>query len=295
VIERILVPTDFSEHSALALRHACELARLCGAELRLLTSAYLSPVWVAERAAPIPEEYRQAVRKQAEHDLEVLARTLRELGLRVSSSVSSDHPVSAIRSLAESWPADLIAMGTHGRTGISHALLGSTAERTVRSAACAVLTVRGDAGEPRPIRRILAATDFSVDANHALVWAVELARRSEARISLVHALAGPVALGEEELPLESVRAAQWAAEQAAHSRLERLVAQHPEVAGDPVLEPGKPWRVICDASRRLEADLIVLGSRGRSGLGPLLLGSTAERVVRHAPRPVVVLKAPSRA
>jgi nucleotide-binding universal stress UspA family protein len=209
----------------------------------------------------------------------------------VSCSVSSDHPVSAIRSAAQGWPADLIAMGTHGRTGIPHALLGSTAERTVRSAPCAVLTVRVDAGEPRPIHRLLVATDFSADANRALAWAVALAQRSGARISLVHALAGPVALGEEELPLESVRAAQWAAEQAARGRLERLHAEHPELAGERVLEPGRAWRVICEAAQRLDVDLIALGSRGRSALGSLLLGSTAERVVQHAPRPLVVVEA----
>jgi nucleotide-binding universal stress UspA family protein len=103
-----------------------------------------------------------------------------------------------------------------------------------------------------------------------------------------------VVLGEEELPLESVRAAQWAAEQAARGKLERLHAQHPELLGERVLEPGRPWRVICEAAQRLDVDLIALGARGRSGLGSLL-GSTAERVVQHAPRPVVVIEAKARA
>ena len=142
MLQRILVPTDFAPASGLALRHACELARLFGAELRLLTAAWVSPVWIAEGVAPIPEEYIQAVRKQASADLEKLAAPLRESGLRVSCSVSSDHPAGAIRALADHWPADLIAMGTHGRRGIKHMLLGSVAEQIVRRAESPVLTVR---------------------------------------------------------------------------------------------------------------------------------------------------------
>ena len=291
MIERILVPTDFSDHSALALRHASELARLFGAELRLFTAPFLPPVWVAEGMAPIPDEYRVAAREQASADLEKLAQPLREAGIRVSCSVSMEHPASAIRALATSWPADLVAMGTHGRSGIPHALLGSIAERTVRLVAAPVLTVRADAGEPRPIRNVLVATDFSADARRALEWAVALAGRVSARVSLVHAVALPVAFGEEELVLESVTAAQWAAQQAARGKLERLRAEHSAVAGEVSVEPGHPDGVILDVARRLKSDLIVLGTRGRSGLGHVLLGSTAERVLRRAPVPVVVLKA----
>jgi len=209
----------------------------------------------------------------------------------VSCSVSSEHPASAIRALAAHWPADLVAMGTHGRSGIPHAVLGSIAERTVRQAPAAVLTVRADAGAPRALRHLLVATDFSPDAQRALDWAVELAGRAGSRISLAHAVAGPVAFGEEELALESVRAAQWAAEEAARAKLERLRAGLKVPAGEIALAQGHPDAVILDAARRLGVDLIALGTRGRSGLGHVLLGSTAERVLRRAPLPVVVLKA----
>jgi nucleotide-binding universal stress UspA family protein len=293
MIERILVPTDFSEHAALALRHARELARLFGAEIRLLSAAFLSPVWVAEGAAPIPDEYRKAVLSQVEDDLQRVARTLREDGVRVSCAVSSDHPASAIRRAAHDWPADLIAMGTHGRTGLPHALLGSIAERTVRFASAPVLTVRAEAGEPRPLRNVLVATDFSGDAQRALEWSVALARRADARVSLVHAVAGAVAFGQEELALESVRAAQWAATEAARGKLERMRAELGALAGEIAVEEGRADGVIADAARRLSADLIAVGTRGRSGLGHVLMGSTAERVLRRAPVPTVVLRADS--
>jgi nucleotide-binding universal stress UspA family protein len=290
MLERILVPTDFSDHAALALRHARELARLFGAELQLLTAAFLSPVWIAEGMAPIPDEIRDGIRRQAAADLEHLGQPLRDAGLRVRCSVSTDHPATAIRALAASWPADLIAMGTHGRTGIPHALLGSVAERTLRQVGAPVLTVRADASEPRPLRNLLVATDFSPDAERALDWAVGLAGRAGANISLVHAVAGAVFFGEEELALESVRAAQWAAEEAARGKLERLRQQLGSRAGEIALEAGRPDDVILRAAQQLKADLIVSGTRGRSGLGHVLLGSTAERVLRRAPVPVVVVK-----
>jgi len=292
MVERILVPTDFSDHSALALRHARELARLFGAELRLLSAAFLSPVWIAEGAAPIPDEYRKAVVAQVEADLERLAHALRGEGLRVSCAVSGDHPASAIRRAAQDWPADLIAMGTHGRSGITHALLGSIAERTVRQAPAPVLTVRSEAGEPRPLRNVLVATDFSADAQRALEWSIGLARRAGARISLVHAVAGAIVLGQEELEFESVRAAQWAAAEAARGRLERLRAELGGLAGEIAVEEGRTDTGIVAAAQRLHADLIALGTRGRSGLAHVLLGSTAERVLRHASAPVVIVKAP---
>jgi nucleotide-binding universal stress UspA family protein len=291
MIERILVPTDFSDHAALALRHAQVLARLCGAELHLLTAAYLAPVWMAEGMAPVPDEVHLQMREQVTADLEKLADSLRRDGLRVRCSVSVDHPASAIAALAASWRADLVAMGTHGRGALAHALLGSIAERTLHHVSAPVLTVRAGAAEPGALRRLLVATDFSPDAQRALEWALALAERADARISLVHAVAGAVVLGQEELPLESVRAAQWAAEEAARGKLERMQHAHPARIDELVLEPGRADDAILQAALRTKADLICVGTRGRSGLAHVLLGSTAERVLRRADVPVVVLKA----
>jgi nucleotide-binding universal stress UspA family protein len=275
MIRRILVPTDFSAPAELALRHAAELARLCSAELQLVSSVFISLVWGAETPLPLPAEYLDTVRERAAQDLEERAAALRASGLRVTCRVSLEHAAAATCALAASWPADLIALGTHGRTGIPHAVLGSVAERVARLAVCPVLTVRGDAAEPRAIRRILVATDFSAHARSALDFAGALADRARARVSLVHALV-PGAAGEHD----------------ARQRLARLSEEFSETLGELIVEPGHVDEVVLRVARRLESDWIALGSRGLSGLEHVLLGSNAERVMRRSPVPVVVVKCP---
>jgi len=275
MIQRILVPTDFSEPADLALRHARELARLFGAELQLLSSVYVSLVWGHEPPVPIAADFLEAVRERAQQDLEERARALRASGIQVGCHVSFEHAPSAICTLAASWPADLIAMGTHGRSGIPHALLGSVAARSVRLAVCPVLTVRSGAAEPRPIRSILVATDFSADARSALDWAGGLADRSGARVSLVHALPRTAGRAEE-----------------IRERLERIREEFSDAIGEVVTEPGHADEVALRTAKRLDSDLIVVGTRGLSGLEHVLLGSNAERIVRRAPVPVVVVKSP---
>jgi nucleotide-binding universal stress UspA family protein len=275
LIRRILVPTDFSPAAELALRHAASLARVFGAELELLSSVFVSIFWGADTAVPVPADYYRAVRERAAADLEDRARALRANGLAVDCSVSSEHAASAACAIAASGRADLIALGTHGRTGLPHALLGSVAERVARLAVCPVLTLRADAGEPRPIRRILVATDFSADARSALDWAGALADRTGARIALVHALA---------------RAGDGAAE--VEARLARLGDEFKGTVDERVVEPGHPDELVLRSARRLGSDLIAMGTRGTSGLEHVLLGSSAERVMRRSPLPVVVVKTP---
>jgi nucleotide-binding universal stress UspA family protein len=275
MIQRILVPTDFSEPAELALRHARALAERLGAELRLLTSTFVSLVWGADAAVPLPESYLGSVRERARRDLEERAAALRSAGLRASCAVSPQPAVQAICALAASWPADLIAMGTHGRTGLPHALLGSTTERSLQLAVSPVLTLRGGIGEPRPVRNVLVATDFSAHSRSTIDWAGELADRTGARLALVHAL--PRSGGDAD---------------DARERLEALRKEFSGVIGEVVAEPGEVDEVVFRSARRLGSDWIAVGTRGLSGLDHVLFGSNAERIVRRAPVPVAVVKRP---
>jgi nucleotide-binding universal stress UspA family protein len=150
-LKRILVPIDFSPTSLVALGHAADLAAPSKAELLLLSVVEplypLMPDFNGVQSAAlgrIVADHRDAARKE----LERLERRLAKRRLRVRSLVGTGRPFEVIGQAAKRHRADLIVMATHGRTGVSHLLTGSVAERVVRTAPCPVLTVR-----PKPPRR----------------------------------------------------------------------------------------------------------------------------------------------
>lgn len=146
---RILMPHDFSEPARLALAEAVRVASLCGARLRLL-HAYQMPVVPTGTGAAGPgvpdslasPDLDATLRDSAGKALEREAEAARREGLEVEVEVGAGAPEQVIGDVARTWEADLLVMGTRGATGLAHVLLGSVAERTVRSAPCPVLTVR---------------------------------------------------------------------------------------------------------------------------------------------------------
>jgi universal stress protein A len=143
-IRKILAPTDFSAHAANAVRYACDLAERLGAELHLLhVLSAIVPVGPDPLFVPVlpPESY---------HESEVHSRQALERSLdpswgnppSVVTAVRWESPVEGIVDYAREAAIDLIVIATHGRTGLSHVLLGSVAERIVREAPCPVLTIR---------------------------------------------------------------------------------------------------------------------------------------------------------
>ena len=142
-IRRILVPHDFSEHSDAALAHADGLARLSRASLHLLHVIQPPPLHAVTPAGPVqiamPVEVTDAARIEAR---ELLRRIARSSRADAQVHVEEGSPTAVICRFAERHRTDLIVMGTHGRAGLAHLLLGSVAERVLRRAPCPVLTVR---------------------------------------------------------------------------------------------------------------------------------------------------------
>jgi len=149
-IKRILVPVDFSEPSLRALDYAAELARALRSSIEVL--CVVEPLVYAPLAGPAID--LGAVRAEQERiagaRLSTLRRELARKRLRCRTDLRTGVPYRIIVDRAAKLPADLIVMGTLGRGGLSHLLLGSVAERVTRSAPCPVLTVRGGA---KPRRR----------------------------------------------------------------------------------------------------------------------------------------------
>jgi nucleotide-binding universal stress UspA family protein len=143
-LEKILVPTDMSEFSEHALRYACEFARRFDAELHLLNVVQDVVAMVPEpgMAFPAPGEYMHELQQASEQALDKLPDPDWVGGVSVVRDVRIGTPFVEIVRYAKAVEIDLIVIGTHGRSGLAHVLLGSTAERVVRKAPCPVLSVR---------------------------------------------------------------------------------------------------------------------------------------------------------
>jgi nucleotide-binding universal stress UspA family protein len=139
-IHTILVPFDFSNHSAQAFAVACSLARAAGAKVVLL---HVAPGPMIGYGGMIPPALPADYRRRLVDDLEKVVPTV--AGVPVQRRVEEGDAVGHILRDAESLPAELIVMGTHGRTGLARLLLGSTAEAVLRKASCPVLLVKAPA------------------------------------------------------------------------------------------------------------------------------------------------------
>jgi nucleotide-binding universal stress UspA family protein len=159
-IRTILVPTDFSRHSECAVRYACALAERMGASIHLLhVLTEVMPVGPDPMLAPVlPPEYFRETEAASREALANLIAPSWPRPAAIESSVRWGTPVDVIVDQAATIGADLIVIATHGRTGLSHVLLGSVAERIVREATCPVLTVREPKARKEPAAPSAAKT-----------------------------------------------------------------------------------------------------------------------------------------
>jgi nucleotide-binding universal stress UspA family protein len=148
IAQHLLVPTDFSEYADDALDYAIELAKTLQARLTVLYVYYLPSLALGEVSPVVIDDTLQAMETNARQQAQkALARVLRA-GLQGDSVIVEGTPFQMIIDTAKDKGADLIVMGTHGRTGLSHVLMGSVAEKVVRLAPCPVLVTRGTTETP---------------------------------------------------------------------------------------------------------------------------------------------------
>jgi nucleotide-binding universal stress UspA family protein len=141
--QHILVPTDFSEYADYALDYAIELAKVLQAHLTVLHVFHLSPLALGEAPPAVLADTLAAMEANVQHQTQMALARVQEAGLQGDSAIVEGIPFQVIINTAESMDVDLIVMGTHGRTGLTHALMGSVAEKVVRLAPCPVLVTRG--------------------------------------------------------------------------------------------------------------------------------------------------------
>ena len=141
-IKHILVPTDFSEYADQALNDAIQLAQQLQAHITLLHIIDTAPLGVVEGATMLPPSYWQELETDIEQIMEESLKRLHDVGLQGETVIVHGVPFQTIVDTAEDKGADVIIMGTHGRTGLPHAIIGSVAEKVVRLAPCPVLVTR---------------------------------------------------------------------------------------------------------------------------------------------------------
>lgn len=297
----ILVPIDFSDTTKHALAWALYLARRERASLRLL-HVMRDPeydAWSPVRLSPEQRVLRDDPAVIVEVQAAKMLAALDADGVDVEvDSLRGDSIVKNVLRYADQIDADLIVVGTHGRKGIQRWVLGSVAEEIVRQAPVPVLVVPTSIPEPpdRPVRRILMPVDFTVAGEAAFAEAEAWARRHQATLVVQHILEGapPAEIyGTEYAPVPSLTTEMitQARTVLAH-RVERAKADGVAVV-EQHLDEGEPGETILETAYTSNTDLIVMGTHARKGFERFLLGSVAERVLRRACCPVLVVRSRS--
>jgi nucleotide-binding universal stress UspA family protein len=300
-VKRILCPIDFSEFSRQALDSAVGLARWHKAKVIAL---HVFARWPAVDVIPSLQTHPSRPVSLKDVDREALLRYLQAfvkdrptLDVEIETIVQEAMDVHReILAQAVALKADLIVVGSHGRSGFERFLLGSITEKVLRKAECPVMVVppSGDAaaGARGPVGRILCPVDFSSSAIAALNYAMLLARDADAKLTALHVLEIPAAL--YETPGFDVAAFRASAEVAARAKLSDLIPERMRTSGkvDTIVSEGRAARDILRVASEWKSDLIVMGTHGHRAIDRLF-GSHTEHVVRSAWCPVMVVRAPA--
>ena len=287
-LKNILFLTDFSEASASALPFAAMIARAYGAKLTTLHVLLpsVSPYLAAEMYVPMLDDQEDIARAEMERVDAQLAGLDRESLIERGAGVWS-----VLAKMLTEHEIDLIVLGTHGRTGLKKAMMGSAAEEVFRQTNIPVLTigpaVHNGAHNGGRFRCVLFATDFNTVSGAAAPYAVSLAQENQARLVLLHVLPAPK-------PGKQTRTGGPSVAEVLHS-LENLVPQDAELwcRPEPKVEHGEPATQILATAEWCDADLIVLGVRGMDTLAGLVTRvehAIAYDVVAHAPCPVLTVR-----
>jgi nucleotide-binding universal stress UspA family protein len=290
---KILCPIDFSPSSEYAAQVASRIAAESRAEL-VLVHVFREPS-LAGLKYPIGADAIPHARHEAEKQLALAEREVSRLGAeRLTSRLLSGAPWDQIVQTLEGDRAfDLAVVGSRGRAAIARFLLGSVAEKVVRHAPCSVLVARsrGVVGDAKPFGHVLCATDFSDASRPALARAGELAARGGAGITLFHAIEPVLVAGDQMLPADILADVDKRAAHAIEELAVELRASAPVQVTSAIDTGGAAQRALAVLDADTTFDLAVVGSHGRTGIGRALIGSVAERIVRHAPCSVLVARA----
>ncbi len=292
MIRTVLVPLDGSERAESVLPYTEQIAVGTGSELVLLTAVYLSSAW---GGWPVREDLGKAT-VAAQTYLESKRDELKSRGLKVKTVMAYQPQADSILNAAADEDADLIAMSTHGRSGMTRWISWSVADKVLHATHRPLLLVRATEPDYRKeapvIQKILVPLDGSPLAEGVLPFVVGLAKALDASLELFHALPTVelhpgVEVGRLPTPeLFNGLAAQ------ANELLARVVkdVQKEGVKARGLFTIGPAVNEIVNAAEREGVGLIAMATHGRSGIGRWMIGSVADAVVRRTDLPCLVIR-----
>ena len=299
-IKKVLFTTDFSEISNHALPYAIKMAKIFDAELVMLHAVTLyehDPNDPGHRF-PSLESYCAELRRAADKRFQVCAEEIGDAGVKIRKAVVQGiSPRAAILDfLRDEGGFGLVVMSTHGRSGLSHVLLGSVAENVIRYSPCPVLVVKNPehefldrkTGEVH-LRKILFPLDFSKESIRPLDLLRAIAARHGSEVIVYHAIDVEIPAVYYTAGIESV----LQLDPGLHERVEKKMRELIGTRLDGLnvhfmVAEGRAAKLIRAFARQQEIDLIVMGAAGSHGIGDFLFGSTASRVIQKAVCPVLI-------
>ncbi|MFQ5715121.1 MAG: universal stress protein [Candidatus Scalinduaceae bacterium] len=293
VHKRILIATDFSECSKVALDICISAYKCMKTKLYVLhTIEKLPHDYTHLLSSTTHSNMKQKLEEEAMNKIKAMLPEELLGSEDIVPIVRFGKPFLEIIKVAKEEDVDIIAIGTHGRAGVDRVILGSVAERVARKAHCPVMVVRSE--KYIGFKRIIVPIDFSDCSRMALEYAAATARAHRSKLTILHVFEESFiepyvrAANSEEEAQEIVRRIEQVNESKYVEFLMKIDLGGVEY--DRLLRKGIPSNEIVETAREQQAQLIVVGTHGRSGIKHMLIGSDAEEVVRNSPCDIIVVK-----
>ena len=287
--KKILVPIDFSPFSDYASDFAIFLAQKYSAEITLL---HIIVLYEADVDEDVHLRQLEEIIKTKEISTKALfskhSEKFSEKNIRITSTIERGvSAASAILEFKSKHKFDLIVMGTHGRTGIKNWIYGSVAEKVVRLSRIPVITLHNNPGEIK-IKKLIVPVDFSGNSLHGIQEAQRIAKDFAAELYFVHVIEQHIHPSFHAVGMESIFAVDPDLNDISEDRLAEFCKHKDNNAHFKVMEGTAP-QTIADYAADIDADIVVMATRGFTGIDHLLIGSTTERLVRIAPCAVLTV------
>lgn len=283
--EKLLLSTDGSEFSKGAVSEAINFARACSSKLYAVAVIETNP----EYEALAPQLVEKAEKETRQHLEGIKTQALKEGVDCETIAHHGEEPYKLIVEDAAKNRVDMIIMGRRGRTGLKRLMMGSVTAKVIGHAPCKVLVVPREA--KIDWKNVLVATDGSRQGNEAALEAINIAKRCGAPLTIISVLSSEALVHIEHSRLQLKDAAEKEM-QGLEQNIKELkeLALKEGIKAEGLMLSGSPAEVILNTATEKKADLIVLGSHGKTGLDRLLMGSVTERVIVLSSSTVLVTK-----